>query len=474
MALPAAGAGAHPRPGCVQWRLDRGGDELGRLSGGLSAGLIAYASGDTIGVIDPLTDKTAKLVPVTPGFRIAGPVWGPAPGLSYPVLYFAIHDDRPAETRSSPGVVPYDWIFRADPFTGAIDPLAANPDSESEGPFGLAANSHYLALTVGCCTDYQVDVLDLTQPSATVRVVTKPPDQAALFSEGLSPGADGLVAVRTFGTGAWYFLNPTLGVLNAFPLSLGTDDGPIAFSPDGTMAAVSLPDHGAVVEPVNLAPIIASPTPTTTASAPVSPTAKPATPSPSPAPPRRINSSLPHVDALAWSPDSKQLTVAVNGGIQVYGVGAADGTPPAKTYLAGAGVTGVDWSAPILTKNLATTKPAAAPGTFVDALLDATKLPAAADTSEGRATTRVYLWGYDSSKTSPIATIADATPAILQKYPPLPASVGFHNFHHWSPSGSWPLTGGCIRYRVVITGSVPPTASTFGLAANTPCRSSTP
>src|SRR6202011_4786973 len=104
---------------------------------------------------------------------------GPAPGLTYPVLYFALHDDRPAERRTTTGVVPYDWLFRVDPFTGAIDPLAASADLQSEGPFGLAANAHYLALTLGCCTDYQVDVLDLTQRSAKVKVLTAPPAQPA-------------------------------------------------------------------------------------------------------------------------------------------------------------------------------------------------------------------------------------------------------------------------------------------------------
>src|SRR4029077_17981444 len=175
-------------------------------------------------------------------------------------------------------------------------------DFESEGPIGLVANAHYLAMTVGCCTDYQVDVLDLTQRSAQIKILTRPPDQPALFTEGAAPGVDGLIAVRGEATGAWYFLNPGLGVLNQFPLTPGTDDGPIAFSPDGKMAAISLVDHGAVIEPVNLAPIFASPSESPSAAASASPSTKP-TPTPSPVAPRRVNSALPHVDALAWSPD---------------------------------------------------------------------------------------------------------------------------------------------------------------------------
>jgi hypothetical protein len=47
-------------------------------------------------------------------------------------------------------------------------------------------------------------------------------------------------------------------------------------------------------------------------------------------------------------------------------------------------------------------------------------------------------------------------------------------FHHWAPTANWELLGGCYRYRVVITGSVPPTASTFGLNGNTPCNAPSP
>jgi len=442
------------------------------IAGALTQGLIAYVSAASVGVIDPLTGKSTAVAPLPAGgaFKVTGPVWAPAPGLPYPVIYFAIHDDRPAERRSSPGVVPYDWLFRVDPFTGTIAPLGASADFESEGPFGLAANQHYLALTVGCCTDYQVDVLDLTQPDAQIKVLTRPPAQPALFTEGAAPGLNGLIAVRGFATGAWYFLNPDLGVLNQFPLTPGTDDGPVAFSPDGTMAAVSLVDHGALIEPVNLAPILASPSVPASAGPSPSPSTKP-TPSPSPVPPRRVNSTLPHVDSLAWSPDAKQLAIAVNGGIQVYTTAGRDGDKPVATFLGTAGVTGLDWSAAIPSRALGGVKAAANPETFVDALLDATKLPAAADTSQNRPLTKVYLWAFDSSKASPIAAIQDATPAVLEKYPPLAAAV---NFHHWTASDTWALAGGCMRYRVVITGSVPPVASTIGLASNSPCVGGSP
>lgn len=437
------------------------------VTGGLSHGLIAYGYDGGVGVLDPTTGKTVLVAPMPAGgaFRLSGPVWGPAPGLSYPVIYFTIHDDRPAESRNSAGVVPYDWLFRVDPFAGHIDPLAASADPQSEGPLGLVGNLHYLALSVGCCTSYEVDALDLTQPTSAMKVLSKPPGQAAFFTEGAAPGSSGLIAVRAFGTGLWYWLNADAGVLNPFPLNLGPNDGPIAISADGTMAAVSLPNYGAVIEPINSSLPLpsASPAAGTTATATGSPAA--ATPHPA-VKPRYINSLLPHVDGLAWSPDATQLALAVNGEVQVYASQGKDKTPPIHRYLGSIHVSTLDWSAPIPGETFAAVKAGAAPQTMVDALLGTTMLPAAADTPAKRPLTKVYVWQWDSSKASPISAITDATPAILQQYPPLAAGVFFH---HWAPFASWELLGGCFRYRVVITGSVAPVASTIGLATNTPC-----
>lgn len=437
------------------------------LAGGLTQGLIAYVNDRGVGVVDPATGLATLLAPLPAGaaFRVSGPVWGPAPGVAYPVLYFAIHDDRPAERRTTAGVVPYDWLFRIDPFTGVIDPLAASQDSQSEGPIGLVANSHYLALTVGCCASYEVDALDLTQPPGPLKVLSRPPTQAAFFTEGAAPGASGLIAVRAFGTGGWYWLNADAGVLNPFPLKLGPDDGPVAISKDGSLAAVSLPDHGAVIEPINSGLPIASVSPS--GSAPASaPASAAASPTAVTAAPRRVNSKLPHVDALAWSPDAKQLVLAVNGGLAVYSALGKDGDAPVKRYSAVANVTAVDWSGSIPDKAAALLKAGPGPQAMVDGLLAATSLPAAADTPAARPLTRVYLWQFDSTKRSPIAAIVDAAPATLAQYPTLPAGVVFH---HWAASAAWALLGGCFRYRVVITGSVAPTPSTIGLAASTPC-----
>jgi hypothetical protein len=305
-----------------------------------------------------------------------------------------------------------------------------------------------------------VDALDLTRSNGGLKTLSKPPSQAAFFSEGIAPGSSGLVAVREVSTGTWYWLNADAGVLNPFPLSLGPDDGPVAITADGTMAAIAMPDHGAVIEPINSGLPIASPSATVSAGA--TPSARP---TPATNAPKRVNSKLQHPDSIAWSPDGKQLAIAVNGEIELYGASAADG-PPATRYLTGANAIGVAWSGPIADHTMTMVKASAGPQAIVDALLKSTALPAAADTPQNRPLTKVYLWQFDSTKTSPIESITDATPDVLAKYPPLAAGV---LLHHWAASDTWALVGGCYRYRVVVTGSVSPTASTFGLASNTLC-----
>lgn len=440
------------------------------LAGALAGGLIAYVADQGVGVLDPATGKSTIVAPMPPGaFRVSGPVWAEQPKLDHPVLYFTIHDDRPAESRNSPpGVVPYDWLFRVDPFAGTIEPVAASQDSSSEGPFGLVANSHYVALTVGCCTTYEVDALDLsqtTQSTVLFKTLSKPPAQPAFFTEGIVPGDSGLVAVRQFGTGSWYWLNADANVLNPFPLALGQDDGPIAISADGTMAAVAMPDHGAVIEPINSALPVETPSGSPAATSTPMPTSTPTA-----SQPHRVNSKLPHPDGLAWSADASQLALAVNGEIEIYGAHSPDGTAPTNKYLGGSNVVGVAWSGPIQHETFAGVKAGPGPQATVDALLTATKLPTAADTPANRPFTKVYVWQFDSTRTSPIAAISDATPDVLAKYPPLAAGVVLH---HWAAGDTWALLGGCYRYRVVVAGSIPPAASTVGLTTSALCSEKT-
>src|ERR1700693_2755003 len=87
------------------------------------------------------------------------------------------------------------------PMPDARDPPPGPQVSQSEGPRGLVPNSHFVALTVGCCASYEVDALDLTQPLGPLKVLAKPPTQAAFFTEGAAPGLSGLLAGRGFGPG---------------------------------------------------------------------------------------------------------------------------------------------------------------------------------------------------------------------------------------------------------------------------------
>src|SRR5260370_10085666 len=85
-------------------------------------------------------------------------------------------------------------------------------------------------------------------------------------------------------------------------------------------------------------------------------------------------------------------------------------------------------------------KPSAGRQPLVDALMSATKLPAQADTAQNRPLTKVYLWQFDSAKTSPIESITDATPDVLSKYPPLNAGGVFHE---WAASDTCGLLARC-------------------------------
>ena len=100
-----------------------------------------------------------------------------------------------------------------------------------------------------------------------------------------------------------------------FPRVLGIECvGVVAAStdpavPDGTTVAVSRPDHGPVIEPINVNVAVAA-----TPGAGSPPPTPPSSSTPSPASkPRAVNSKLPHADALAWSPDASLLALAVSG-----------------------------------------------------------------------------------------------------------------------------------------------------------------
>src|SRR5256885_8604892 len=122
------------------------------LTGALAQGLIAYVADGGVGVLDPATGKPTIVAPLQSGtFRVAGPVWAPAPNVDHPVLYFTVHDDRPAERRTTAGVVPHHRLFFVGALPGAAEPVAAPPGSLGGGPNGPGPDVPVPPLTAGVC-----------------------------------------------------------------------------------------------------------------------------------------------------------------------------------------------------------------------------------------------------------------------------------------------------------------------------------
>jgi hypothetical protein len=399
------------------------------VPGGLTGGLIGFRSSQGIGVLDPASGKSMIVVPLaaTPYFRVIGPVWGPAASGRGEALYFTLHDLRTPETPRSQGIVAYDWLFRADPFSGRLEPLAASPDASTDGPVSLAASRSDLAFTTGCCGDYDVDVVGFGKtPQAPARIPRAVGEQGYVV-EAASPVTGWFVLQNADGT--WEWLDPRSQRAEAFPYPLQPQDGPVAISADDRLAAVAgarvqLGDarSGGQLRP--LEGVAGTPA------------------------------------ALAWSPSSSRLALALGGGVEVVAVADKAGAP--ASLLPGAGVTGIAWSDPLGSVTFASVKAVPPPQGTVDALLAATALPAADDSVSGRARTKVYLWRYDlkqaGAAASPVATVTSAGAAFLSSHPPLAATV---LWHHWA-AGEW-LLGGCYRYRAIVAGATSSLASTISL-----------
>jgi hypothetical protein len=405
------------------------------VAGGLTAGLIAYRSAQGIGVLDPNSGKQVLVVPISgQQFRIAGPVWGPSARAGAQALYFTLHDDRVQESARSDGVVAYDWIFRADPFTGALEPIAAAPDQASEGPVNLVGGPHELAYTVGCCGDYSVSRMRFASPPEPPRALQQLAGAGSIYVEGISPLTGWLVVRSSGGSWAWY--EPDGGTTQELNVGLKADDGPIAISEGDRLAAIS----GGKVQTADLKA-------------------------------GGQFHSLPSGMAavsLDWGPESR-LALANGGGLTVIEAAVEGATPaPPSHYLAGTGVSAVSWSEAMPGLTLAGVKPVPGPQALVDGLQAATRLPAG-DVSVGdRARTKVYVWRLDlkqpGAATSQVATVTKVTPAFLAQHPPLAASV---LWHHWS-AADW-LLGGCYRYRVLVTWPSGSVASTMSLGDPKAC-----
>jgi hypothetical protein len=405
------------------------------VPGGLTSGLIGFRSSKGIGVLDPNTGKQALVVPLSgQQFRVTGPVWGPAARAGSEALYFALHDDRPQESARSDGVVAYDWIFRADPFSGALEPIAAGPDAASGGPVNLVAGLRRLVYTVGCCGDYSVRQLRFATPAEAPTALEQLAESGSIFAEGISPLTGWIVLKSSGGTWAWY--EPESGRTEPLGVGLKADDGPVAISDVDRLAAV-------VGGKVELADLKAG------------------------GQLRALPVAGGGVVSLAWGPRSR-LALAANGALTVIEAAAEGVTPaPATHYLNGAGVSAVSWSREMPRLALAGVRTAPSPQALVDGLLAATRLPPGVVSVGDRARTRVYLWRLDLKQPaagSELATVTKVSPAFVDQHPPLETSV---LWHHWA-AADW-LLGGCYRYRVVVTWPSGSAASTVSLGDQASC-----
>jgi hypothetical protein len=406
------------------------------VAGGLTAGLVAFRSAQGIGVLDPNTGKQVLVVPVNgQQFRITGPVWGPAARAGASALYFTLHDDRPQESARSDGGVAYDWVIRADPFTGRLEPIAAAPDQTSEGPVNLVAGARGLAYTVGCCGDYSVRELRFATPPVPPAPLLHLAQAGSLFVEAVSPITGWLLLKSSGGSWAWY--DPESGRTQELSAGLTAEDGPVAVSDADRLAAIS----GGKVEIAELK---------------------------TGGQPRELASAGTGVSALAWGPDARLAAVA-NGTLKVLEVPADGVTPaPAVQYSAGPGLSSVSWSGAMPDLTLAGVKATSGPQALVDGLLRATRLPAADASVGDRARTKVYLWRLDLKQPgaagSAVAKVTSASPDFLAQHPPLEAGA---LWHHWAPA-DW-LLGGCYRYRAVVVWPSGSVASTFSLGDQAAC-----
>ena len=130
-------------------------------------GLIAYVVEPGVGVIDPATGKSTVVAPLPRRRRVSRRRAGLGPGARTRLPRDLLrHPRRPAgRAPDQPGrralrlAVPRRSVHR-----GRSSRSRRPRTSRAKGRSGSSPTPTTSRMTVGCCTDYQVDVLDLTQP----------------------------------------------------------------------------------------------------------------------------------------------------------------------------------------------------------------------------------------------------------------------------------------------------------------------
>ncbi len=311
---------------------------------GSPSGLLAFLDRQGIEVADPLSGQVRLVVPIPSpvlgksaegSYMVNGPVWGAAPGVAHPVIYFAL---------AGAGSVPHygDVFFRADPFTGQLTVIDAIADVTGQTE-GLAWMPGQLLYTAGCCEDIGIDSLPLATSPATPATVESPTggmwtSMGATWSARLAANHIIISAASTPNRVEYVWVDPADHT--TLPLQLPprfsttrSSLGALAVDPAGTLEAMGIEDLQASTETLEVFDV-------TTGSVSLP------------------NSLIGSVAGLAFAPSGPWLAVASAGTVSVIdaaastgdGAGAAsDTTTPSPYHLArvGHGAQDVSWSAPV-------------------------------------------------------------------------------------------------------------------------------
>jgi hypothetical protein len=408
----------------------------------LSNGLIGYQNGSGIGVIDPITGQHRILLRVPanslpldvshPGqqsrpFRVEGPVWGPSPGSRLPSLYFSLYDDRKWETDS---LAHYSWLFRANPFTGSLQPLAVRVAITDDGPESLVAYRGGIAFGLGCCQRLGIVTLplDRTGQPHSPRSLFLP--NRMLFPLGGSLGGRVVALLYRLGntphqqgTTRVVWLDPRKERLSRFALPAGIKSNHVhvvAFTPDGKKMALA-------IGPGQIAIFVHTPHPTL----------------------RLVHIPFQSVPSnLAWAPNGQELAVRNVAG-RIFVLRLMSHVTTMQTLLLHS--TGsISWSSELPMTDLHDLHTLPSPIPFVDGLLHVTHLPhhVYGYVHHPGAAVAVHLYPFDPHTPAAIRSkIASATRPLSEAYPSLPTLT---DDYYWAPR-TW-LLGGAHHYRVIITG----------------------
>lgn len=322
-----------------------------QATAGSPDGLVTFLDRGGIEVADPVSGTVRLVVPLpspvlgnstTGTYMVNGPVWGSAPGIAHPVIYFVLHG---LNTTTGPVMADrYDVFFRADPFTGELSVIDANPDATGETS-GLASLPGELLFTTGCCEDIGLGGLALTGSGAAGPPTMVESPTAGRWSS-LGGVHDGNLAAEHFVMGkgpSYLWVNPVnrstipMQIPASLPSSSSVQE--VAVSADGAFEALAVVNGSVTSSGVPQGSLDVLDTATGALSLP--------------------DSLLGLPSGMAFAPSGPWLAVASGGSVTVVdaaasngaGAGAASSTGPPGPYhlsITATGAQGLSWSSPVI------------------------------------------------------------------------------------------------------------------------------